>query len=124
VGGAILPGVGLQLSALADRTAALPQTHLLQLPVLPTRWALDTPSAMHSGVVYGIAAAVRDFIEAWWQQFPSSPVTIAGGDRQLLFDAIALQFPHISKHLQIDPHLIFWGMYLTAGRCPKFKRLL
>jgi type III pantothenate kinase len=82
VGGAICPGLGLQLQSLSAGTAALPQ---LQIPaVLPHRWAQDTPSAIMSGVLYGSIAGLQDFIQDWHQQFPDSPVLVTGGDGGLL----------------------------------------
>jgi type III pantothenate kinase len=82
VGGAICPGLGLQLQSLNVGTAALPQ---LQIPTsLPHRWAQDTPSAIMSGVLYGSIAGLQDFIQDWHQQFPDSPVLVTGGDGELL----------------------------------------
>jgi type III pantothenate kinase len=82
VGGAICPGLGLQLQSLNVGTAALPQ---LQIPaVLPPRWAQDTPSAIMSGVLYGSIASLHSFIQDWYQQFPNSPVLVTGGDGERL----------------------------------------
>lgn len=84
VGGAILPGLGLQLQSLAQRTAELPLVDTRDVAFLPPRWALNTPEAIQSGVIYTILAGIRDFIEAWWRQFPGSYITLTGGDRTLL----------------------------------------
>jgi type III pantothenate kinase len=82
VGGAICPGLGLQLQSLNAGTAALPK---LPIPTaLPPRWAQDTPSAIMSGVLYGLIAGLQDFIQDWHQQFPDSPVLVTGGDGELL----------------------------------------
>lgn len=82
VGGAICPGIGLQLRSLSMGTAALPQ---LQIPTaLPPRWAQDTPSAIMSGVLHGSIASLQGFIQDWHQQFPDSPVLLTGGDGELL----------------------------------------
>jgi type III pantothenate kinase len=82
VGGAICPGLGLQLQSLNVGTAALPQ---LQIPTsLPPRWAQDTPSAIMSGVLYGSIASLQSFIQDWHQQFPESAVLVTGGDGELL----------------------------------------
>lgn len=110
VGGAILPGVGLQLRSLARNTDSLPQIDSDAGSTLPRRWALDTPGAIRSGVLYAIVAGAIDFIEAWWREFPQTPVVFTGGDRQILANAIALQFPDIAKGTIVDEHLIFWGM--------------
>jgi type III pantothenate kinase len=113
VGGAILPGVRLQLTALSARTAALPDVRS-QPVALPKRWALDTQSAMYSGVVYGIAAAIGDFIEAWQQDFPASSVVLTGGDRDLLGTILRDRFPQIADRIHIEPNTIFWGIQLIV----------
>lgn len=108
IGGAILPGLGLQLQFLAKRTAALPA---VQIPTeLPPRWAKQTSQAIESGVIYTVLGGIRDFIEDWQSQFPSSQVAITGGDAQVLLTYLQAQFPEISHHLIADPYLIFWGM--------------
>jgi type III pantothenate kinase len=82
IGGAICPGLGLQLQSLNAGTAALPK---LQIPTdLPHRWAQDTPSAIMSGVLYGSIASLQSFIQDWQQQFPDSPILVTGGDGKLL----------------------------------------
>jgi type III pantothenate kinase len=108
VGGAILPGLSLQVRALADKTAALPAIALPE--TLPKRWANDTQEAIASGVVYTVLAGVVDFIEAWWQEFPGSAVVITGGDRTLLYQHLQSQHPGLAAHIHTDPNLIFWGM--------------
>ncbi len=106
VGGAILPGVRLQLQSLA-RTAALP---LVDIMSLPPRWSLNTPDAIQSGVIYTIISGLRDFIEAWWRDFPGSSIVFTGGDHTLLLKYLQLQCPEIARGVFADRHLIFWGM--------------
>lgn len=108
VGGAILPGLQLQLSSLAEKTAALPPLELP--PQLPPRWARNTPEAIYSGAIYTILAGIRDFIEAWQQQFPHSKIALTGGDRQLLLFYLQQIFPHLTAQIVDAPHLVFWGM--------------
>lgn len=108
IGGAILPGLGLQLQSLARRTAALPATPLP--PQLPPRWGMETPTAIESGVIYTILAGIRDFIEDWQCQFPKSQIVITGGDASVLLKYLQTQYPGTADQLLIDPHLIFWGM--------------
>jgi type III pantothenate kinase len=108
IGGAILPGLGLQLQSLAQKTAALPATQLP--PQLPLRWALQTPGAIESGVIYTVLAGIRDFIEDWRCQFPDSRIVLTGGDSVLLLTYLQAQFPQNTYQLVADPHLIFWGM--------------
>jgi type III pantothenate kinase len=108
IGGAILPGVSLQLKSLSQKTANLPLIDTGD--VIPSRWAMNTSEAIQSGVIYTIIAGMRDFIEAWWQKFPDSCITLTGGDRTLLLTYLKAQFPNIAARVILDPHLIFWGM--------------
>jgi len=55
--------------SLAQRTGGLPLVDIGDLS-LPPRWALNTTEAIQSGVIYTIIAGIRDFIEAWRQDFP------------------------------------------------------
>ncbi len=108
VGGAILPGLGLQASFLATKTAALPPIQFS--PQLPQRWATQTPDAIQSGIIYTLLAGVQDFIQAWWQDYPDSKIALTGGDRNLLYSYLNTKLPDLGRHLVVDPHLIFQGM--------------
>jgi type III pantothenate kinase len=116
VGGAILPGLGLQLSSLGKKTAGLP---LMSLPEnLPHRWAKDTAGAIQSGVVYATVAGVRDFIEDWWCLFPDSKIALTGGDGTLLLKYLTAAFPQMAFSALIDaPEAIFWGISLLSVDC-------
>jgi type III pantothenate kinase len=82
VGGAIFPGLGLQLRALAGSTAAL---SLVELPpALPTLWAQDTATAMQSGVVHTAIAGIGHAIQQWISTYPDSKVILTGGDAEQL----------------------------------------
>lgn len=113
VGGAILPGLGLQVRSLSQSTA-MPQVELPDQ--LPDRWAMTTPAAIQSGSVYTTLAGIRDFVQAWWQEFPGSWIVLTGGDRTRLYnylDAWSAQQPHAPEwttRLVCDPNLIFWGI--------------
>lgn len=109
VGGAILPGLGLQLRSLAQFTANLPE---IKLPSqLPCRWARETPEAIQSGVVYTVLAGVQGFIQQWQQEYPSSAVVITGGDGQTLLSYLQAT-PGIAGTTQLvaAPQLIFEGL--------------
>jgi type III pantothenate kinase len=99
-GGAIMPGLRMQLASLAEGTALLPA---LPLPVnTPLEWwAKDTPSSIYSGVVHGAIAGLEKYINLWRRDFPHTAVVITGGEGDFL-----------GAHLQIpyDPDLIFRGL--------------
>lgn len=108
IGGAIFPGLKLQIKSLADGTAALPEIQLSNQ--LPSRWALDTKSAIQSGIVYTVLAGIANYMQAWWREFPKGQVVLTGGDRTLLFSYLESLFPDLAKKTKVDPHLIFWGI--------------
>ena len=108
VGGAILPGLRLQLQSLAANTAALPVVRTR--PSLPARWANTTVDAIYSGIVYGLLAGILDFIADWRQQFPETAIALTGGDRAILLSYLQAYAPAVAAEIIPDPHLIFWGM--------------
>lgn len=110
VGGAILPGLSLQLRALSQGTAVLPALPRLNTLPLPQRWANQTSEAIYSGVLYTLLAGIADFIQEWWGQFPTSPVVLTGGDHQTLLTALHGRSPTLASQLCADPHLLLWGI--------------
>ncbi len=87
LGGAILPGIGLQLRLLHENTAALPYTKPA-VPDLP--YGRSTEEAIQTGVCRGVAGAVRELVEGYASHLCRWPQTIAtGGD-------LAFIKPHIS----------------------------
>ncbi len=121
VGGAILPGLRLQLQALGQSTAALPALALEHLgldPVgaLPPRWARSTADAIASGILFTLLASLRSFIEDWWQQFPESAVVLTGGDAALLQTGCQIEAPDWRDRLILAPDLIFTGMAAMGER--------
>ncbi len=108
VGGAILPGLGLQQSSLAQKTSALPAIEFSQ--DLPQRWAKDTSQGIQSGIIYTLLAGMLDFIKAWQTEYPQSSIVITGGDCNRLHSYFTKLFPDNNAHLVVDPHLIFRGM--------------
>jgi type III pantothenate kinase len=78
VGGAILPGLGLQLRSLHQFTAALAPTPFPE--TIPPRWSLNTPSAIHSGILNTLISGLIDFMQAWLQEYPTSTLIMTGGD--------------------------------------------
>ena len=122
IGGAILPGLRLQLQSLASNTAALPAIDLTPT-FLPPRWAKNTPEAIRSGVVYTITAGIQNFIAHWQAQFSDSNIILTGGDGAALKDYVHECFPEIADKIVLDAHLIFWGMRAAKQlytRCSSF----
>ncbi|MBD2465141.1 pantothenate kinase [Oscillatoria sp. FACHB-1407] len=112
VGGAILPGLQLQLRSLSQHTAALPAV-TTPLPDLPTRWATNTPDAIRSGVLYTTLAGIREFIKDWLKAFPTSAIALTGGDGEWLYQACHTQYPNLATHFYWDSHLVLKGIAAT-----------
>lgn len=110
IGGAILPGLGLQLATLNQKTGQLPLVQTQIIASLPPRFALNTEEAIKSGVIYTLLAGIKDFIEAWLRDFTESKIAITGGDAKLLFSYLKIHFPQMSTRLTIEQNLIFWGI--------------
>ena len=82
VGGAILPGLRLQLRALHEHTAVLPQVEP-GFPELP--YGRNTVEAMQTGVCRGLVGAVRNLVEGYAAHLNRWPQVIAtGGDAPLM----------------------------------------
>ncbi|AFY53400.1 pantothenate kinase, type III [Rivularia sp. PCC 7116] len=111
IGGAILPGLGLQFSTLTNKTGQLPSVELPQQ--LPLRYAVNTQQAIQSGIIYTIIAGIKDFIAAWLKDFPESNVVITGGDRTVLFNYLKSQYPEIAAKIVVEKNLILWGIQKT-----------
>lgn len=117
VGGAILPGLRLQLQSLGQATAALPDLSVAKVGALPTRWAQDTPTAIASGVLYTLLASLRSFIQAWLRQFPGSNIVLTGGDGDRLYAGLQHLDRAIADTITLNPNLMFHGMAaLVADR--------
>ncbi|MBN3950463.1 MAG: pantothenate kinase [Nostoc sp. NMS7] len=110
IGGAILPGIGLQFVILSQQTGKLPLVEMQNFRFIPPRFALNTTEAIQSGVIYTLLAGIKDFIEAWWDLFPDGKIAIKGGDRTLLLNYLQALYPEITAHLIVEQNLIFWGM--------------
>ncbi|MFN6478475.1 pantothenate kinase [Nostoc sp. DedQUE07] len=110
VGGAILPGLGLQFATLGQKTGQLPLVEMQNFPSLPARFALNTKEAIQSGIIYTVLAGIKDFIEAWLQLFPHGKIAIKGGDRTFLINYLQALYPEITERLIVEANLIFWGM--------------
>ena len=82
LGGAILPGMWMQLRALHEFTAALPSVEpaTTELP-----YGRDTAEAMQAGVCRGISGAVRNLVEGYAGHLNRWPQVLAtGGDLLLM----------------------------------------
>lgn len=121
VGGAIAPGLRLQIQSLAQQTAALPAIDLASDQPLPPRWATSTLEAIQSGILYSVLASIQSFVEDLRSHYPTSAIWLTGGDSVLLHQALAQHEPDLADQIRVDADLMFWGAiayraHVTRGR--------
>ncbi|CAM9994172.1 unnamed protein product [Ectocarpus sp. 6 AP-2014] len=115
-GGAILPGVRLQLAVLGSRTAQLPSDVVLP-DELPLRWAMGTSGGIQAGVMWTIVAGIHSFIKDRWKTDPDATVIFTGGDGQVLHRAVVDSWEaegpdlvRVRNRLEFVREVIHWGM--------------
>lgn len=101
LGGIILPGLGLSLSALARHTALLPKVAPARAKSLIGR---DTRQSMLSGITFGFGSMIDGLVERLKKELGGDPkVVMTGGDSLLLK-------PYCTKVDYFQPDLILKGM--------------
>ncbi len=113
IGGAILPGLSLQMRSLGQGTAGLPLGSLPES--LPPAWAADTQGAIASGVIRGTVMGLCSLIETWLEQFPTTNLVLTGGDSQSLYSYLEQIAGQSSRHpwiksLKLDAALLLQGI--------------
>lgn len=84
LGGAIAPGISMQLNALHERTAKLPRVDLATPQGVFGR---STKEAIRHGVYYGVRGMVKELVEQYATELGFWPEVIAtGGDAAKLFE--------------------------------------
>lgn len=105
-GGAIAPGAAMQLAALHERTAALPQVAFTAPD--PEAFGKNTRQAMLQGVFHGIRGLVWRLTEQYAERYGAFPPVIAtGGDAETLFG-------HDELVNHVVPDLTLFGIAAAA----------
>ena len=108
IGGAILPGVELSLSALAEKTALLPK---IDMNAPKNAISSNTVDCMKSGIVYGTAGAIDGMIDRISAELnSSSPTVIATGE----YSSVVI--PHCRHKITADDTLLLRGLYAIWKR--------
>jgi type III pantothenate kinase len=108
IGGAILPGLRLQIRSLSIGTAALPEIELTQQ--LPPRWSNHTPGSIASGILHTVSSGIGDFIQDWQQLFPTSQIVFTGGDGEILAGYLQSNLSTHTSDIKFDRDLLFHGL--------------
>jgi type III pantothenate kinase len=104
LGGAILPGVEMQLDALHQRTAKLPRVKF-EPPKGPI--GENTQQAILNGVYHGIRGTVKELVEQYAMKLGNWPdIICTGGDAAVLFEGWELIHA-------ISPDLTLYGIALA-----------
>jgi type III pantothenate kinase len=105
VGGAILPGLRLQLRSLTMGTAALPA---IEIPSqLPSRWSENTSDSIASGILHTVTAGIKSFIQNWRKLYPHSQIVFTGGDGEILHGYLQAD---LIADIRLDRQLLFHGL--------------
>lgn len=112
VGGAILPGLGLQMRSLHQATGLLPAvSRRPRQPGEPwdsvERWATATEAAIYSGIFHSAMAGAESFLRDWRRRFPGSAVVFTGGDGDWLYRNLSVELRPQTYH---DPFLGLWSL--------------
>lgn len=107
LGGAIAPGIGISIEALAGRTALLPK---IDLSSAPQAIGKNTISCIQSGCFFGFLGQIEEIIRRIKLELPKSPKVIATGG---LANLIAKESKLIDY---IDPDLTLKGLRIIYDR--------
>jgi len=107
LGGAILPGLGLQARALASGTAQLPDVTIQTPDVVIGN---NTEEAIQIGVLYGAVGALREIVERYAEELGNWPeLVITGGNADLIHEHSDIVDHHV-------PDLCIRGIALAHRR--------
>lgn len=99
IGGAIAPGIGISVDALAEHTAQLPRVELVKPKTVIGR---STVSAMQSGIIYGFVGQVEEIITRMRQELGGRVVTVATGGWAELIAGECRSIDHLDPMLTLD----------------------
>jgi len=108
LGGMILPGLGISLDALAERTALLPKIKLKRPQELIGR---DTKSSILSGMVYGFAALTDDLVLRIRNKISKSAKVIGTGGNINLINKYCKRLDRIDRDLTLKGVSLIGGVY-------------
>jgi len=120
LGGMILPGLGISLDALNQRTALLPRIKLEEPKEFIGR---DTASSMLSGIVYGFAALTDDLVIRIKKKIGKNARVIGTGGSIDLIGKYCRRIDRIDKDLTLKGLNLIYRKFLdSAAHCRRMKR--
>jgi type III pantothenate kinase len=119
LGGMILPGLGISLDALAQRTALLPKIKLANPSEFIGR---DTKNSMLSGIVYGFTALTDDLAGRIKGKIGRDSKVIATGGNISLIGRYCRSINKIDKNLTLRGlSLIYQSKFVLTGLRARIK---
>jgi type III pantothenate kinase len=107
LGGAIAPGIGISVDALAEHAA---QLHRVPLRAPEAAIGRSTTTAMQAGIVFGFVGLVTDVVRRIREELGAPAVTVATGGWA---DLVAPECGCLDHH---DPNLVLEGLCLIYER--------
>ena len=115
LGGAILPGPGLQARSLHEHTAALPLVTITNDFDLP---GTNTEEAIRGGVFAGVIGAVREIIERYATKLDKWPQVIATGGQAKVYAGAADFFDSVVGDLCLAGVALAYHKHAASGNGP------
>ena len=106
LGGLIMPGIGISLSSLYEKTALLPKVDLKDAPHIIGR---DTVNSIRGGILFGFGATCDGLVVKYKKLFGKSLKVIATGGNACLIRKYS-----DSIHV-LDEDITLKGLYLIAS---------
>lgn len=100
MGGAIAPGIGISMEALADKTAQLPKVDISTPPA--TNIGTNTITAIKTGILFGYGGLVEGIVSRLSPEFPSQPLILATGGMANLIAPYAPVIKHVYPELTLE----------------------
>ncbi|MBI4435874.1 MAG: type III pantothenate kinase [Candidatus Omnitrophica bacterium] len=111
LGGMIVPGMGISLEALAEKTALLPKVRLRPPKLLLGK---DTEGSILSGAFHGFASLCDGLVTKIRKKFGSRIKTILTGGHSRIVSSYCKEMDYVNGHLTLEGlRLLFERVYPT-----------
>jgi type III pantothenate kinase len=113
VGGAIAPGMGVAMDALASRAARLFRVEMTRPETAIGR---NTITNIQSGMIYGFAGLVDGIVERMKEELGGKPAVVATGGHATLISGVARTIQHVHPDLKLEGLRLAWVRHQREGK--------